>query len=527
MKLNMLRRFCLLALVGGAGIILVEVLTQSSPTEAQTSPIKKRVIELSLPTTRTPRQMLVDDSRFPSIAATSKVIPFRPTIDRETYQRLKTQAQAHQPSVKPALLAAPTPKVTVQGINCSGKKDTQGLRPPDTHGAAGTAQFVEVTNSSLTVFSKADFSKAGDCPPAKLNVSLNAFFGYTPQTIFDPRAVYDTTWNRWIISAEAFNESSTVQRHFLAISKTADATGPYFIYNIDVDIENDGDFWDFPQLGINQDAVILTANIFPADGGFQGSRVIPIAKARLYNGLSFPISVFDTPIGSIAPPLVLDQNSISYLIAAPQSGSSLQLFKLTNSANASQASLMQLGNISVPAFTLPPSARQPGTTITLDTSDSRFVNASTQVGNTLWQVHTVNFRGSPTPKFYKIKIASGVGTVEQSKFFFASPTSDDWNASIFAPNANSAFVTWSSTDPAKNINAQVRVSSCNTATCNFGTGLALFTSPVPYEGSGSNPERWGDYSAVTPDPGSSRAWVVNQKNDSRTVWGSRYGRIGF
>lgn len=244
--------FTLLGIAGVSTVVLASILTQSKPTEAQTS-VRKTIIKLAEPTTRTVNQMQQEEAKFASVANVNVPIPFRPTIDTNTYQQLKNRAAALTSSVvRPPLPNAPAPKVAIDGVNCNGKSDTQGLRPPDTHGAAGTTQFVEVTNSSFTVF-----SKSSTCPVALKNVSLNSFFGYNLQTIFDPRVVYDTTWNRWIVSAEAFPESATVQRHFIGVSLTSDATGAFFIYNIDVDVQNDGDFWDYPQLGINQDAIIF------------------------------------------------------------------------------------------------------------------------------------------------------------------------------------------------------------------------------------------------------------------------------
>jgi hypothetical protein len=49
------------------------------------------------------------------------------------------------------------------------------------------------------------------------------------------------------------------------------------------------------------------------------------------------------------------------------------------------------------------------------------------------------------------------------------------------------------------------------------------TSPAFYHPSADNPERWGDYSAVTTDPlSSTNAWLVDEKvNPGGLLWGSR------
>jgi hypothetical protein len=340
--------------------------------------------------------------------------------------------------------------------------------------------------------------------------------------------VHDNTWQRWIVTAVAFPESATVQRLFIGISKTDDPTGPFFIYNIDVDFFNNNDFYDFPQLGIDQDAVLFTANIFPAAGGFSGADFFSVAKARLYNGLTFSIPIFTGLDATLAPPIVLDQNASTFLIAAPPSGTTLTKYTATNTSRPSSTRLVR-STVTVPSYTVPPNAHQSGTAQLLDTSDSRFVNASTQNGTDLWQTHTINFLGFPSPFFYRINTSTNV--LKQSGFYHASRTSDDFNASITANTAGNSFVTWTSTDARVGVNAQVRLSGKLSADAQITSGTAGFTSSRFLTGNfdpGFGIQRWGDYSAVTLDPSNEAiAWLVNEKINSSSIWGSRIITIGF
>src|SRR6266576_4448029 len=364
-------------------------------------------------------------------------------------------------------------------------------------------------------------------PPALVkNVSLATFFGYTTEVIFDPRVVYDSVWNRWIVTAEAFQESNTVQRFFIGVSKTANPAGAFFIYSVNVTFFS-GDFFDFPQLGFDQDAVIFTANIF--HGGFVGADEFSIAKARLYNGLGFSVPVFTGLAGTLAPPIVLDQNASTFLIAAPSSGTILTKYTATNTSHPASTSLVG-SSVTVSSYGVPPDAHQPGTTDPhnlLDTSDSRFVNASTKSGNDLWQSHTIALGGFPAPKFYRLNTSTN--TVSQSGFYFASATSDDFNASIAANDAGNCFVTYTSTDASVGKNAQVRLSGKLSGDAGISAGPNAFTSPTFYHPSADNPERWGDYSAVTTDPlNAANAWLVKEKvNQGGLLWGSRIVRFGF
>src|SRR5207302_1220627 len=141
-------------------------------------------------------------------------------------------------------------------------------------------------------------------------------------------------------------------------------------------------FWDFPQLGMDQDAVLITANIFLGNT-FLGADFFSVAKAKLYNGLGFSAPVFTGLAGTLAPPIVLDQNASTFLIAAPPSGTILTKYTATNTSHPASTSLVG-SSVTVSSYGVPPDAHQPGTTDPhnlLDTSDSRFVNASTQSGN--------------------------------------------------------------------------------------------------------------------------------------------------
>lgn len=455
------------------------------------------------------------------------VKPFYPTSGAAKYKEFKTQLAAKpkgkRPSSGATTAAKPLTQVHVLSPDFDGSDDIDGFVPPDTHGAVGIGEFVEATNDHIDIYRSN--------PTSHTTIELPALFGYSAAGMTDPRVVYDRWWSRWVITVMGFPESPTVQNHFIAISQTPSALGGFWLYAFNVTF-NPGDLWDYPQLGMDQDAVIITANIFDASGNFKGADMLSIAKARLYNGWGWSAQVFPNLAGTLAPPIVLDQNDTTFLVAAPFNANALQLYALQNSSNVPSLA----GPISVPvgAYTAPSPSPQPGTTDPanlVDTSDGRFVNASTQTGNFLWQVHSIDVGGLPTPVYYQINTATNA--VVQSGQFFASPTSYDFNASIAASSENDAFVTWTSIDSANGIDAQVRFSGCdhNNGPCVISAGTALFTSPT-FLADDFDPnfgmQRWGDYSAVTVDPLNDRqAWLVNEKIDANQDWGSHIGNIGF
>lgn len=446
-------------------------------------------------------------------------VPVGLTISRADYDAAKALAAN---SYVPGAVKQFAPDVVlttpiIKSTNFSAHDSTEGLRPPDTHGAIGTGHFVQATNSHIDMW-----SRAGNLGKS---VTLATFFGYTTQTLFDPRVVYDSTWKRWIVTADAFAESGTVQRFFIAVSKTDNPQGVFYVYNLDIDIFNNGNFWDYPQLGMDQDAVLFTANIFTAGGSFAGADFFSVAKARLYNGLGFSVPVFTGLVGTLAPPIVLDQNGSTFLIAAPTSGTTFTKYTATNTSHPASTALVA-STITVPSYGIPPDAHQPGTANLLDTLDSRFVNASTQNGTDLWQTHTIALGSFPAPKFYRLNTSTNA--VIQSGFYFASGSSDDFNASIAANTAGDSFVTYTSTNAGAGINAQVRLSGKLSGDAGIAAGPLAFTSVTFYNPSGDTTERWGDYSAVTTDPrDTTSAWLVNEQVNTSAIWGSRIVKFGY
>lgn len=496
-----------------------------------------RRIKIPPPQVRTWKEMEADaalEAASPALKSSQgqRVKRFMPTMGAAAYEALKAEVGQNIPLQAPAApgveSAVPLAATTLTNpINFEGVDNaTAGpYRPPDTHGAAGPNHFAEITNSHLDIYLKA-------APNTRVrSVSLASFFGYFTRILFDPRVVYDPGFNRWIITADARAESATVQRFFFAVSQTADPLGAFYIYQVNVSNDSgvdNGVQWDFPQVGFDQNAVIFTANFFNTAGGFIDARMFTVAKSLLYNGPGQTLSptLFIGLAGTLAPPIVLDTNPNTYLVVADAPDNKITLYTLTNSATAPA---LASATIPVPAFAIPPDAAQPGTTAVLDSLDGRFVNASTQIGNSLFQVHTINIGGYARPMFYEFDTVNKV--VLQSGTFSRSSTSHDFNASIAANRFKGVFVTWSSTDPDNSVNAEVRFSGrlhTDTSGVIPSPGSLLYGSNTFYNVTGSGTQRWGDYSAVSLDPADSTgltAWIVNERILTTTTWGSRIGSI--
>jgi hypothetical protein len=472
-----------------------------------------------------------------------------PAEPLDTYKAMKAAASGNKASQAPAkpegrqgVVPAGEPSTVTKNFKGVDFAGAGSAFPPDTHGAVGIVDYLQIVNTRLRAYRTSDNALVRD-------QNLAAFFGDT-DFVFDPRALYDNTWNRYVVLASRKADSPTDrQRHYwLGISTSSLATGSFRIYKVNFGF-NPGDWCDFPQLGMDQDAVIITCNMFHVNdaagtSSFINTYVTSIAKARVYNGYEFSVPSFLPPdSSSIAPPLVagvpLQQPNRSFLIAANAVSDVVSLFRMENTAHPTQTSLVLQANVPVTPWDIPPLASNGGGPL-LDTLDGRFQNNSVQNGTSLWNVHTerVVRNGIPysRPRFYEINTTTS--EVARQGTFSLDFTSDDWNASIGVSESQEAFFTFSSAR--NNLFPQIRTGGCQVAVdgCSgdIGPGTLIVSSTsysLHVDGSGRN--RYGDYTAVSLDPtgvsgcaSQRRAWITNQYTDSTDHrWGSRIARIGF
>ena len=501
---------------------------------------------------RTRADMADYEARHPNPPVIQK--PYLPTIDFGEYARAKLVPPMASGETKPVTAIGGAPLAFTHGTaKCVGlaqnQPAAQGFFPPDTHGAVGANHFGQVVNSGISFYTKA---LTGRCPTSiVLRSTLAAFFGYSAQALFDPRLLYDLTFQRWIVSVEAFAESSTIQYHFIAVSVDSDPNNGFFIYTFNARDWIGADvFWDFPQIGYDEDAIILTGNKFNPD--YIGSTPVFLPKHRLYSGLGFSYCWFNggsLDVGTLAPPIVLDQGPYTTIAVAAPGANFIRVHKVVNTSHACPTFIAT--NDIATTIAVPPLAQQPGfascTTDPancLDAGDGRFQSAGTQFGSPVfgspvrfWQVTTGVLAGFPTPKTFRIN--ADTLTIEESCSVITSATSFDFNPSIVANGNGTIFLAYSSTDPVGGHNIQARFASkkigdsCGT----LSPGILNKESPQPLTGnfdSNFGTQRFGDYSAVTLDPfDGTQAWGVNEfvpagnctGSATLTCWKSHFGSM--
>ena len=477
-------------------------------------------------------------------AAAAAQIPVRPTVSDAEYNALKASAENQAVSQKAAGArgAAPAgplaPPHLLQGSfdgNDQSGCFNGGCIPSDDTIAAGggvSQEVVQLTNSTITVFDHAGNSLSSQ--------TINAFFGKPlvvfNDLLFDSRILYDTTWNRWIIISDSFSTNANTQLLWIAVSQTDDATGAcgagFFCFTQNVTFIA-GDFFDYPELGQDQDSVLITANRFTASGAFRDAVAEGIAKARLYNGLTANFPVFTGLCGTLAPPNVIqnDQNGADFFICARPSGSTIPMYAGREFERPGSTTLVLQANIPVPAYVAPPNASQPGTGATRDTLDARYQIQSTQFGSTLENAHAVNF-GGPAVQVHKFNTATN--SVIRVDTTFRSGTSEDFSPAVTFNANGDEFLSAMVIDvpPGLQLSQEFSGSQGNQP-------ITLNNAPLTFTSPTFNVNfRLGDYGGISLDPVTGvcaafrSAWItqednrVNPNTGNSDWFGTNFSQIG-
>ncbi len=165
---------------------------------------------------------------------------------------------------------------------------TVNSAPPDTDGAVGRTQYIQLVNTAFAVFDKSTQAVlAGPTNTNNLWSTLPASNPCNSTNDGDGIVLYDHLADRWIITQFA-NAASTTGPFYecVAISQTGDAAGQYFLYFFDF-VNTNGTtllFNDYPKVGVWPDAYYFSYNGFTASGSGVGAILCALDRSNMLLG---------------------------------------------------------------------------------------------------------------------------------------------------------------------------------------------------------------------------------------------------
>ena len=421
---------------------------------------------------------------------------------------------AVQSTLGPAAPVAPTATgVSFDGVSAGGSA------PPDPSGAVGPSHYVEWVNTSFAVFDKAGTILYGPAAGNTLFTSLGG--ACSTFNDGDPVVQYDTLADRWVLSQFVVGAPAPAFSHqCVAVSKTGDPLGAYFLYDFPTDVTN---FVDYPKWTTWTDAYYMTAHLFnPAGSAFLGPTLYSFDRASMLAGLPAPFqSVNLDSSGSMFGHLVADLDGVvpppagspAYVFApgAPEYDGTptpgLHLWTVASTWGASptltvtpkpdlvtasfNTNLCSFASACIP---------QPGTTQRLDslTGQLMFRAVYRVVGGTesILVSHTVNALVPPANqaalRWYEIRTPGTTPTVFQQGTY--APTSTNrWMGSVAMDASGNIAAGYSVSD------ATLFPSIVVTGRQSGDPAGTLGSEVTQFAGLGSqtvNLNRWGDYTPV-------------------------------
>jgi hypothetical protein len=200
-----------------------------------------------------------------------------------------------------APLAVPGPIVNFEGMNQ--EEGCGGCLPPDTTGAVGPTQYVQMVNSAFSVYSKNGTRLSGPTAINQLFQSFPAGNVCKDTNNGDPIVVYDQLADRWLLSQFAFRTDANGNPtgpwdECIAISQGPDATGPYYIYDFHL---SNTKFHDYPHIALWPDAYYMMTHLFQSpDFNYAGAGAIAFERDKMLAGQPAKMVIFD--LGTLPAP---------------------------------------------------------------------------------------------------------------------------------------------------------------------------------------------------------------------------------
>jgi len=287
---------------------------------------------------------------------------------KEEQARLKTEHKAERiPVQTKSAVANP-----VLGNNFAGNPNN-GMSPPDNTvavsnggrivSAANTSVEYDQTNGTNNYFS-----------------SYDAFFNDPTLTgsIYDPVVVYDSGADRFIMAVLHGTNSST-SKVLMCFSQTNNPSDGWWVYQLTGNPLNQNHWFDYPKIGVSNNEVYVTGNLYDNQNNYATSVIYQINKASGFSGgqlnWQYWFNLSGNPFTLV--PLTWGQQG-NYgpgvlLVAGPAGGgSSFNLYDLTNDLGANPT--IDHYVINTTPYSVAAPADQAGSNETLDNGDCRFLS---------------------------------------------------------------------------------------------------------------------------------------------------------
>lgn len=199
------------------------------------------------------------------------------------------------------------------------------------------------------------------------------------EIIYDPIVLFDSEENRFVLIA-VHGFTSATSKLLIGFSKTDNPADGWFTYKLSGNPLNNSCWLDYPKLGISNNEIFITGNLYNDLTGFSQSIIYQITKSNGYTGKSLDwitwSNINGSPVNIIPASYGQKGNygpGLYFVSQSPASGNAVDLFEITNEINKNP----QLTHNRIFKSDYSPSgnSKQLGTPVELITGDCKIMNA--------------------------------------------------------------------------------------------------------------------------------------------------------
>jgi Secretion system C-terminal sorting domain len=383
-----------------------------------------------------------------------------------------------------------------------------------------------------------------DNPDTLLQYQRHDDFYHDPSIFgvpFDPRIIYDRYAHRFIALTLLYDRDTT-DYMLLSFSNSEDPRAGWNHFYVGTDSMDDGQFFDFPTVGMNKNEIFISGHMSTDSGNFAGNKIFQIHKQEGYDNQPLKMRVWydvlDAEGDSVHTIVPLSEGMMSgsydkgiYLVSTkfilpPQSSDKIFWYHITDDYNAPGVTITVQMTNSLQPYTDPQPAAQLGSNDLIDVADTK-VQSGFFMDSTLNFVYCREFQGYSVIVLNRLDLR----TLTLQRYPWGNTGGQ---MSYSYPSI--AFSGIDSTD-ADNITLGFLRTGASIfpeiAAVHFDDGSFWNTSTVVKTGEGfvnysggNNVERWGDYTTIQRRYNSNppRCWLVGGYPNGANAnhWGATY-----
>jgi hypothetical protein len=359
------------------------------------------------------------------------------------------------------------------------------LTPPDPHLAVGPNHVVQVVNASVAWYTKTGVQQGV--------LTQDAFF-QTSGFMFDAEAIWDPHSQRFMVMTN--NRVNSQSRFELAVSDDADPNGAWHRYSFNVTALANSSSIDSPNIGVDGQAVYLSADFPPFTSG--NFLIFIVDKAPLLTGAPNPTtrSLFLTTSQSWGTPVMLSSAPAFYLVQGRETPTATEivLHAITDPLGAPTLTSLPLA---VPAYQAPEDPPQLGTSTRPEAFEARFWSAVFRGG----RLYATHHQGAARvlQRWYEIDMAnwplSGTPSLVQSGDVDLGPGVRTSFGSIAVDGQGAIALTYTRSSPTEFLSMARSYRLPSDPPGVLTPSVTMRSSNAP-----TFVNRWGDYSGAVADP---------------------------